>query len=85
MSVKRRRHSAEYKFQVALEAAKGDTTLSRLAQQYQLHADQISEWKRRLLDDGAPVSQNSSVQMQREQAAQGAELYEQIGRLKNLS
>jgi len=85
MSVKRRRHSAEYKFQVALEAAKGDTTLSRLAQQYQLHADQISEWKRRLLDDGAPVSQNSSVQMQREQAAQEAELYEQIGRLKNLS
>jgi len=31
MSVKRRRHSAEYKFKVALDAAKGDKTLSRLS------------------------------------------------------
>ena len=55
MSVKRRRHSAEYKFKVALEAAKGGRTLSQLAEQYQLHAGQISEWKRQLLDDGASV------------------------------
>ncbi len=41
MSVKRRRHSAEYKFRVALEAVKGDKTLSQLAEQYQLHAGQI--------------------------------------------
>ena len=82
MSVKRRRHSAVYKFKVALEAAKGDQTLSQLAEQFQLHPGQISEWKRQLLDDGASVFQNSRSQKQREQAAQEAELYEQIGRLK---
>ena len=82
MSVKRRRHSAAYKFKVALEAAKGDQTLSQLAEQYQLHPGQISEWKRQLLDDGPSVFQNSRAQKQREQAAQEAELYEQIGRLR---
>ena len=41
MSAKRRRHSAEYKFKVALEAAKGDRTLSQLAEQYQLHPGPI--------------------------------------------
>ena len=85
MSVKRRRHSAEYKFKVALEAAKGDKTLSQLAEQYQLHPGQISEWKRKLLDDGTSVFQTSRAQKEREQAAQEAELYEQIARLKNLS
>ena len=75
MSVKRRRHSAEYKFKVALEAAKGDKTLSQLAEQYQLHPSQISEWKRQLLDDGASVFQNSRAQKEREQATQEAESY----------
>ena len=85
MSVKRRRHCAAYKFKVALEAAKGHQTLSQLAEHYQLHPSQISEWKRQLLDDGASVFQSSRAQKEREQAAQEAELYEQIGRLKNLS
>ena len=82
MSVKRRRHSAEYKFKVALEAAKGDRTLGQLAAQYELHPGQISERKRQLLDEGAAVFQNARAQKEREQAAQEAELYEQIGRLK---
>lgn len=85
MSAKRRRHSAAYKFKVALEAAKGDKTLSQLAEQYELHPGQISEWKRKLLDDGTSVFQTSRAQKEREQAAQEAGLYEQIGRLKNLS
>ena len=82
MSVKRRRHSAVYKFQVALEAAKGNRTLSQLAEQFQLHPGQISDWKRQLLADGASMFQNSRAQKEREHAAQEAELYEQIGRLK---
>ena len=82
MNRKRRRHSAEYKFKVAMEAAKGEKTLSDLAQQFQLHPGQISAWKRQLLDEGASVFEGNQSQKQREQATQEAELYEQIGRLK---
>ena len=42
---KRRTFTAEYKFRVALEAAKSAKTLAELAQEYQLHPNQISEWK----------------------------------------
>lgn len=83
MTKKRRQYSAEFKFKVALEAAKGSNTLSELAQQYQLHPNQISEWKRRLLDEGEELfNRRSQSDRLREQEAQQAELYEQIGRLK---
>jgi transposase-like protein len=45
-TTKRKRHSAKYKFTLALEAAKGTKTLSEMASEYQLHPSQISEWKR---------------------------------------
>ena len=79
---KRKRHSAEFKFKVALEAAKGTKTLSELAQEYQLHPSQISDWKRRLLAEGVSVFSTRNARQQREQAALETQLYEQIGRLK---
>jgi hypothetical protein len=42
---KGKRHSAQFKFKVALAAAKGDKTLSELASEFGLHPSQISEWK----------------------------------------
>jgi transposase-like protein len=82
MSTSRRRFSAEYKFRVALEAAKGQATLSELANKHGLHPNQISQWKRQLLDSGAELfSRNGSKEAQAQDAAQ-SDLYEQIGRLK---
>lgn len=52
---KRHTFTTEYKFKVTLEAAKGTKTLSELAQEYQLHPHQISEWKSHLLKSGAEV------------------------------
>ena len=80
--VKRRRHSAKFKFKVALEAAKGTRTLSELASEYQVHPSQISEWKRALSDTGSDVFSTRRAREKRQQAAREAELYEQIGRLK---
>jgi putative transposase len=79
---KRRRHSAQFKFEVALEAAKGTKTLSELASEYQLHPRQISAWKRDLVESGPDVLSKRRARREREQAAREAELYEQIGRLK---
>ena len=79
---KRKRHSNEFKFKVALEAAKGTKTLSELAQEYQLHPSQISDWKQQLLAEGVSVFNSRNARQQREQAALETQLYEQIGRLK---
>jgi transposase len=46
----RRNHGAAFKAKVALEAVRGEKTLNELAQQFDLHANQIKQWKDQLLD-----------------------------------
>jgi putative transposase len=82
MTKKRRRYSAEYKFKVALEAAKGLRTLNELAGEHGVHPNQISQWKGQLLESGPTLFSTQSARKQREQEALQAQLYEQIGRLK---
>jgi len=82
MSKQRRRFSGDFKFRVALEAAKGQQTISELASKHNLHPNQISQWKRQLLEDGVDVFAGNGSQDSQAQEAMPAELYEQIGRLK---
>jgi putative transposase len=79
---KRKQYKAEFKFQVALEATQGLKTVNQLASEHDLHPNQVSQWKRQLLDEGSTIFGNGSVQQQRQAAQVEADLYEQIGRLK---
>ena len=82
MAQKRKQYKAEFKFQIALEAAKGLKTINQLASEHDLHPNQISQWKRQLLEQGTTLFGNGSVKHQREAVKVETELYEQIGRLK---
>jgi transposase-like protein len=82
LTKKRKQYKAEFKFQVALEAAKGLKTINQLASEHDLHPNQVSQWKRQLLEEGSTIFGNGSVPQQRQAAQVEAELYEQIGRLK---
>ena len=55
MSTKRIRHTARFKFSIALEAIKSDKTISQLASDHQLHPIQISQWKQQLLEQGSDI------------------------------
>ena len=81
MSTKRKRHSAQFKARVALEAVKGLKTSAELAREYQVHPTQISQWKRRLLEELPEVFQNGKPPQIASQELT-APLYEEIGRLK---
>jgi transposase len=52
---KRRNHSPKFKAQVAVAALKGDKTLAELAQQFDVHPNQITDWKNQLLQRAADV------------------------------
>ena len=52
---KRRRHSSEFKFKVAVEALKGDLTMAELSSRFELQSTQLQQWKKMLLDEGALV------------------------------
>jgi transposase len=51
----RRTHSAAFKAKVALAAVKDERTLAELAQQFDVHPNQITEWKRQLQERAADV------------------------------
>jgi transposase-like protein len=51
----RRTHSAVFKAQVALAAMGGDQTLAELAQRFDVHPNQITEWKRQLSERAADL------------------------------
>jgi transposase len=51
----RRKHLPEFKAKVAMAAIVGDKTLAELAQLYEVHPNQITEWKRKLSERAADV------------------------------
>ncbi|RQS43256.1 transposase [Burkholderia sp. Bp8986] len=51
----RRTHSAAFKAKMALAAVKGERTLAELAEQFDAHLNQITEWKRQLQERAADV------------------------------
>lgn len=82
MTNKRQNRSANFKFKVALEAAKELKTVSQIASEYQVNPGQVSKWKKQLQSQGATLFQTKPDGSQQQQAKKEAELYEQIGRLK---
>ena len=51
----RRNHSPAFKAKVAIAAIKGEKTLADLAQHFDVHPNQITDWKSRLLEGAAGV------------------------------
>ena len=51
----RRNHAPAFKAKVALDALKGEQTIVELAGRYQVHPNQIAEWKKLLLERAAEI------------------------------
>jgi transposase len=56
----RRNHAAAFKAKVALEAIKGEQTLVELSERFQVHPNQIAEWKKVLLEKAPEVFDKGS-------------------------
>lgn len=76
------RHSAEFKAQVALAALKSDKTMNELAGRYEVHPNQIREWKKRVLEAAPDVFSGRRLKDESANEALLRSLYEQIGRQK---
>jgi transposase len=79
---KRRNHDASFKARVALEALKGERTVSELAAAYGVHPTMIHQWKKALLDGAADIFERGGRKAAGEvDEATVRELHAKIGEL----
>lgn len=82
MRRKRRVFGGPFRAKVAIAAVKGDKTLSELASQFEVHSNQVSAWRKELIERAAELFEDRRRRKPDEASASQEELYEQIGRLK---
>jgi transposase-like protein len=82
MTTQRRRHSAEFKARVALEALKGQRTINEIAACYQVHPGQVQQWKKQLVEGLPSLFGREHDKADQEHEELLAQLYQQIGQLK---
>ncbi len=80
MRRKRRNHSSVFKAKVALAAIRGDKTLAELAEQFEVHPNQIQDWRRKLLDSAAELFERNA-RASEESEHKVKELHAKIGQL----
>lgn len=77
----RRNHSPTFKAKVALAAIKGEKTLADLAQQFDVHPNQITQWRSQLLDGAAGVFGSEAKSEAAAQTIDVKTLHAKIGEL----
>ncbi len=77
---KRRNHTSAFKAKVAVAALKGERTLAELAEEFDVHPNQIQDWKKRLVDGAEGVFGANAVEAQHAER-ETQKLHAKIGQL----
>lgn len=79
---RRKQYDGRFKANVAIEAIKNQQTVAQIASHYEVHPNQVSQWKKQALEELPQMfaDRRSKVTSDNEQLI--AELYRQIGQLK---
>ena len=76
---RRKTYDDQFKARVALEAVKGEKTISEIAAQFEVHPNQIIKWKRQLLENVAGVFSRKQGPEVEEMKELIDKLYKKIG------
>ena len=78
----RRKFTAEFKARVVRAALREDKTLAQLASEYDVHPNQITEWKRQVIESLPDVFSRKKKQDEQDNQQLIERLYQQIGELQ---
>ena len=82
MTTTRKQYSPKFKSRVAIEAIRGEKTLSQLGSQFKVHPIQIAKWRKTALDQLPEVFVDGRTRKGRNGETDSEALYAEIGRLK---
>ena len=80
-NIKKKPHTAEFKFKVAMEAIRGEKTIAELCQEFVVVSSQIYKWKNALSENGALVFKEGNA-AKPNNTAEIDKLHATIGKLK---
>jgi transposase len=78
----RKKHSKELKARIALDAIKGQKTMSELASEYGIHTNQISRWKKQLLEAAPDIFTIGKDKEAEKKEVERDRLYKKVGQLQ---
>ncbi len=81
MKRNRNQYNEDFKAKVAIEAIKDIKTVNEIASQYQIHPNQVTTWKRQLLENVSSVFVDGRKKKKEDKPTE-EQLYQQIGQLK---
>lgn len=82
MTQKRRKLSAAFKAKVAVMAIQGHKTINEIATEFGVHPNQVSAWKKKLLESSTDAFTRKNEKREEDFDAEREKLYSQIGQLK---
>src|ERR1700734_2477417 len=82
MTTTRKQYSPKFKARVAIEAIRGEKTLSQLGSQFKVHPIQIAKWRKSAMEQLPELFVDGRTRKGRNGEADSDALYEEIGRLK---
>ena len=78
----RKKHSNELKARIALDAIRGQKTMSELASEYRVHANQIGRWKKQLLEAAPDIFTRGKNKEAEKNEVERDHLYKKVGQLQ---
>ena len=79
----KKKHTKEFKAKVAMDALRGEKTVQEIALKYEIHPNQVTLWKKQLIDNAASAFERQGHDKEQQEVEKKQdELFSQIGQLK---
>jgi len=78
----RKRYSKEFKSRVAMDALKGQKTVSEIASEYKIHPNQVSQWKKKAMAGMSELFARGKNNEVEELESERDRLYRKVGQLQ---
>jgi transposase-like protein len=82
MKKERKSYTAAFKAKVALEAIKGQRTINEIASAFEVHPNQVTQWKKQAVTQISEIFSNGRARADAAEEELRNQLYQQIGQLK---